>query len=283
MLPVDYSTWKGCATEAEWDRFVYSQGGERVTDRVVAPDFDNADYLFPAEKVIAELKIIETEFGQSKQIARASRDFVTAVEFFGEKDFRSLAAYRRVLNAMRKPLSAIAKKANRQIRETKRALDLDDWKGVFLCVNDNFRMVTPKIVQGLLARILNGSMSSVDATVYLTNHYVEFPQIPFASLVWAPMYRDETDDHLSDFINRLGEGWGRHSENVLGPFDVMFDSDELTLNNVMPVSSATRHYSSGGAIDILPIEVTHLKTPSGLLVPRDKKVLPPAAPGPKDE
>ena len=90
----------------------------------------------------------------------------------------------------------------------------------------------------------------------------------------------------SAIINRLGEGWGRHSEGVLGPFDVIFGSDELTLNNVVPVTSATRHYSSRGGLESLPLEVTHTKTPSGLFVPRDSKskaVLPSAAPCLEDE
>jgi hypothetical protein len=240
MPPIDYSMRKGCATEEHWGKFIRRNGGSRVAELVPKPAFPNADFLFPQSRVLIELKIIETEFGEQKRIQRAYQGFTTNFELFGQHDFRTQMSYRRALGEVRRPLSGIAKKANRQIRETKKALRLSDWRGLLVCINDNFRLVTPAIVQGLFARILNGSMSSIDGMVYLSNHFVEFPGIPYACLVWSPMYSNPDDESLVEFVNWLGERWNEYMQEVLGTLDYTLMSDDLTLKNVMPVNGPYR-------------------------------------------
>lgn len=52
------------AVEATWDEFVQSVGGQRISELLPkSPNFDNADYLFEPEGIVAELKEVKTEFG----------------------------------------------------------------------------------------------------------------------------------------------------------------------------------------------------------------------------
>jgi hypothetical protein len=240
LQPKDYSKLRGCADEANWDRFVEANGGVRLTLEIPNPTFPNADYLFHAEKVIVELKVIETEFGKSAKFERVYEEFCFNFIRFGEKGIPTLASYRRILKIIHRPIAATAKKANLQIRETKKNLQLDGWSGLLICINDNFRRATPKMVQGVLAKALNGSMSSIDGAVYLTNHFVEFPGNPHACLVWSPMYSKECDPRLPDFVNWLGRQWHHYSESVLGKFEYHIESDDLTLKDVLPVQSPYR-------------------------------------------
>ncbi len=141
-------------------------------------------------------------------------------------------------------MARITKKANRQIKSTRDALGLAHAKGVLWCVNDNFRQVRPKTVVALLSRILRGSGSGIDAFIYLTNHYVEFPGDPYARLVWAPVYRDSDDDSLRDFINWLGRKWFDFCETEVGAADNRIEGDELTLDGGVAISTNRRLFES---------------------------------------
>ena len=52
----DYSKCKSIADEPHWNDFVQSVGGELVHPLIKRQGVKNADYLFPANKVVAELK-----------------------------------------------------------------------------------------------------------------------------------------------------------------------------------------------------------------------------------
>ena len=175
----DWSSQRGVATEPNFDRFVCSLGGERVDKRLHQPDFENADYIFDEHRILIELKIIETEFGNMAPFKRKelalyeslARKFGLGPIIRGERAPNEFFA-RGKLEIYRGPLSRLAKKANRQIRQTKKALDLDDYKGILICINDGFRELNVSTVVGLFGRILYGANSEIHAFVYLTNHYM---------------------------------------------------------------------------------------------------------------
>jgi hypothetical protein len=244
IQPKDYSKLRGCATEEHWDVFVQEIGGERLTERFPNPNFPNADYIFAEQKVVVEFKTIQTEFGNSSKFEKANIEFCENFVRFGEKGIPTLASYRRILKMIHRPISATAKKANLQIRETKKSLSLEGWSGLMILVNDNFRRATPNMVQRVLAQALNGSMSSIDGAIYLTNHFVEFPGNPYACLVWSPTYSENCDPLLPDFVNELGQKWYCYCEKVLGEFAYHIESDNLTLKDVVPVQGPFRMNSS---------------------------------------
>lgn len=50
------------ADESHWNAFVVEFGGELIAPLIRQSGVKNADYLFRKQKVIAELKILQTEF-----------------------------------------------------------------------------------------------------------------------------------------------------------------------------------------------------------------------------
>ena len=60
---------------------------------------------------------------------------------------------------------------------------------------------------------------SVDAVVYITNHYVEISESPDASLLRALIYKTYPSDNLHNFVDELGRKWRWFQEEKLGPFD----------------------------------------------------------------
>lgn len=246
---VDWSTAKGCADESTIRRFIESVGGIRIDQLHPNPDFENADFLFEEAKVVIELKILETEFGQHPNFEKkvTSLGAKIALRFglgpFLRSEGKAGAAYQKaLLELFRAPLARIIKKASSQIKVTKKELGLPEAKGVLWCVNDNFRQVRPNTVVGLLGRILGGSGSGIDAFVYLTNHYVEFPDDPYARIVWAPAYRDSDDETLRRFINWLGRAWFDFCEAEIGPADNRIEGDDLSLDGGVVVTSKHRTY-----------------------------------------
>lgn len=233
MKYIDWSCEKGHADEPTLDRFVESLGGVKISTLHPQAVFENADYLFAADKVLIELKILETEFGETESF-RAKLDELNQriVTTWGQSplslDPRVAADYLRGFIDLFKPILArIAKKANRQLRETKKHLGLDDHHGVLLCVNDNFRELPPPYILQAFGRILNGAYSSIDAMIYLTNHYVAVPGSDYAHFLWAPQYSETAPETLVDFVNTLGRKWFDFCEREHGPFDTKQETDQL--------------------------------------------------------
>ena len=216
---------KSCADEKTFDAFVESVGGYRIDKLHPNPDVLNADYVFPADKVIIEMKTLETEIHNSDQF-QAKMQVVhrqlyekykkTPLSLDPEVSFQYLKAF---IDLFRAPLSRIVKKANRQIKSTKEHMGYADYRGILLLINDNLRELPPRLMLGTLGRILNGSYSSVRAMIYLTNHYVLIPGDEYGRILWVPLYADAEGDDLVDFVNRLGTQWFDYCERIGQPSD----------------------------------------------------------------
>jgi hypothetical protein len=229
---IDWANARGIATELNVSRFIKSVGGSRVDERLAQPTFENADYIFDRQKVIIELKILETEFGETVSfLQKEDRIHKEMAGRFGfgqiirmERPVHEFYAAKK-LEIYRAPLARIARKANRQIRATKAALNGTEIRGILWLVNDNFRSVSVDLVFSVLCRILNGANSQIRALIYVTNHYVDVPQSDYANLLWAPAYADHSADDLPDFVDWLGSKWGDFLEAEMGPFDSRQTSD----------------------------------------------------------
>lgn len=245
----DWSNTKGIADEPNIRRFVKKVGGTLIDEAYPNPLFENADFLFEESKVLVELKILETEFGRTDEFEKKllALGMKTALKF-GLGPFLRLegeagrAHQEGLVELFRRPLARIAKKANKQVKSTKEALDLQEYKGLLWCVNDSFRELNPAAVAGLLGRILTGSGSSIDGFIYLTNHYIELPGDPYARLLWAPFYRDSDDEKLREFVNWLGRKWFDYCEAIEGVADDRIEGDELSIDGARVVRSPYRHY-----------------------------------------
>lgn len=246
MNEVDYSQMRSIADEPHWNDFVQSFGGQLVAPLIKRQGIQNADYIFPDAKVIAELKILETEFAHSKEMF--SKVTALAEKYPNvDPDDPTQPLGRELLMLLKKPLQRIVNKANRQIKQTKAELGLDEWSGVLICVNDNFRGVPPAIVIGLIGHILSGtSYKSITAVIYQTNHYIEMAENPYANLLWSPMYSENASDDLVDFVNNLGRGWRAYSDKIEGPFDFSGEAESIRLDQATVVTGVLRNYEFKG-------------------------------------
>lgn len=215
----DLAALKACADEKNWDLFISRYGGSRLDRLHSNLVFENCDYIHNGPEVLIELKVIETEFGKTEQFREKARVLARKIQRKWGKSPLSLDPdvqldyLKNFIGLFRAPLARIVKKANRQIRTTKTELSLSDHKGVLVLVNDNFKELPPRLVLSTLGRILNGAYSSIDAVVYLTNHYVVIPGDEYGRILWAPLYSPDAPGWLVDFIDDLGKHWFDYCES----------------------------------------------------------------------
>ncbi|EEF15777.1 hypothetical protein AM202_0461 [Actinobacillus minor 202] len=214
--------------EESMDSFIKGQSGVKISEIFnKTPVFNNADYWFEKEKIIIELKEIETEFLHSKS---AQEQFLTLLERLKNNELDMSSFHSEYIRIARPPLGRILKKANKQIKETKEYFGMPEIKGCVVIVNDGFTSVAHNLVIGLLCSHLDGSYKSIDSLIYLTiNRYVEIQGSDEPKLIWTPIYRDEKDDYLVDFVNQLGKKWFDFLEEKLGPFTSRISTDEYDI------------------------------------------------------
>ena len=153
---------------------VKALNGLVLDDVLVKPLFSNADYWFPVERVVAELKCLTEDLSTNQEFtARISKLHASWVKQGlvpspqGSKisvNLRDLPprCAREFLEPIKRKLQASTiSKANKQIRETKKHFDAQDAKGMLLLVNDGNYMLPPSMMSYLLGRILKGQYSSL--------------------------------------------------------------------------------------------------------------------------
>jgi hypothetical protein len=217
--------------EATWREFVRSVDGEVIEDLVPHPrSFENADFLFQAVPAVAELKEIKTEFeksvafktGYSQLIRRLmDEDPDWRPKLLGGNGDSPEWFAREVIRLFRPPIQRILKKANSQIKETKKHFKIDNPTGILVFVNDGFTALEPHFVQGVACDLLVSSYSSIDCFLYITvNRYVEVDGSDVPRLLWMPKYSDRAPDSLPAFVDELGRSWDDFLETKIGPFTV---------------------------------------------------------------
>ena len=220
--------------EKTFDEFVFSRGGQRVAD-LLPPNTEikNADYLFAADDIVAELKEITTEFHLTEKHREKLFEIYRDMERENKISWDDVEAERfpaefrtRQLRLFRPQIQRILKKANRQIRETKAFLKRKDALGLLFIVNDGFTAISPYLIKALIAESLVHSYKCIDAFVYLTvNTYVDIPSSEYASLLWTASYKSEAPDSLVTFVDDLGRAWREFLNVKIGPFDDSRESD----------------------------------------------------------
>lgn len=217
--------------EASWREFVRSVGGEVVEDLLPGRrNFENADFLFRAFPVVAELKEVETEFGKSSAVRAGFDALIRRVMdedpnwrpllFGGSGEFPEWFSV-EFIRLFRPAISRILKKANRQIRETKAEFGITTNTGMIVFVNDGFTELEPHFVRAVACDLLVNSYSSVDCFLYMTvNRYVEVAGSDVPRLLWMPSYSERAPDSLVQFVDDLGRRWYDFLETKIGPFTI---------------------------------------------------------------
>lgn len=220
-----------------FDSFVYFAGGLRVTEMISGPPkFNNADYYFEQDNVIVELKTLKTEFAATSQHVQKFEQLVAEWLSDGRLEPESVAGLKPLPEAfvfehmalLRKQLESITKKANKQIRQTKAALRLDDSQGLLLLMNDGFYQANPNLTRGLFGDPLQRQMRSIDGFVLFNlRKKLQIPGDEVPRLFWVPTYRESENVKLSDFVNGLGATWFRYLQQLSGiPFKSSVESHD---------------------------------------------------------
>jgi len=204
------------------DRAVVAAGGQRVRDSVgVNPPFYNADYVFVKDNVIAEMKNLEKNFLSDPAVADKMHHLYNrwidegkdVPIMFGESILRTdqlpVECARQLIEIFKDRLeSSVLRKANRQIRETKKELNYPDAVGLLMLSNEGNFAFDPEMTAHVLFHSLRSKFSSIEHVILLSGNLevggsAATPSAsPFISIRF-PNRRQPTDD----FLHRLGSTW----------------------------------------------------------------------------
>lgn len=208
------------ADEAHWNEFVLECGGELIAPLISRQGVQNADYMFREQLFVVELKELRTEFFDPLmvRIGQAAKELNEGPM---EEDLPTEEAFqkfeRKQFSILEAPLQRILKKANRQIRESKAELGLHDYRGLVVCINDDFIGFPPFLVTDLLHRILaRERFSSIQGLVYLTNHAVRLPGQEDPAFLWWPYVGGDKPKEVETFADWLGDRWADYAADRLG-------------------------------------------------------------------
>lgn len=213
----------------EFAHCVKAVGGVVLDETLHRPLFPNADYWFPRDNVVAELKCLsenlaaKSEFNESLTTLHASwvkRGLVPpATQIRAQINPRDLPikCAHEFIEPIKKRLEASTiRKANRQIQETKRHFGATDAKGLLLLANDGNYMLPPTMMVHLLPRILSAQYSSINSVIYFSiNETTTAPGVPTPALFWIDGVLPGRDAVSLEFRRSIRTEWMRHYSRLV--------------------------------------------------------------------
>jgi hypothetical protein len=214
--------------ESSFNEFVKEFGGELVKELLPPnPSFENADYVFKKDNVVAELKCLEKDIleqDNSKAKLNALYDGWLRKGLVGpawgtvEINTAKLPVQcqREVYALIRRPIQRTIEKANKQIKETKKHFDLPNAAGLLLLANDgNYSLESAHVID-IVGNILTNLYSSIDGFVYFTvNMRAMKPGYERDVNLWVPNYGGYIES-LVKMVDRMAEAWGRFYARKIG-------------------------------------------------------------------
>jgi hypothetical protein len=224
--------------------FVIRYGGELVSELIPRENPPkNADYLFRAPLVIAELKVVARDAFTPQDKAKLDRLVNGWLQqrligpIFGtvQIELRKLPprCQRDWLNLHTAPWKRKLEDANKQIKETKSLLNLSDACGVLFLCDDATHSFDPPDVMTFIARTLqsrkpDGSQiySHLDRIVYFSVNPRTVTSDGLGLNFWLPAYRHENDNTVSEFLENFGRAWFQYHAELFGTKPVQMSADD---------------------------------------------------------
>jgi hypothetical protein len=212
--------------ETAFNDLVRSSGGTLISEKLpYSPDFQNADYVFHSEKIVAELKCITDDNIHShanrlkadKLIDDWYRTGKIPSKETGPAEWAQMPnelqnrIYRIFTNNIKRRIS----KANRQIRETKRELRLEHYTGLLIIANDGILSLPPAAFIHAVQLALQKDFREIRHFIFFTaNIFTQTREAPAPSLFWISF--DMQDGPWIDpvFLERLGHSWQKHCTDL---------------------------------------------------------------------
>jgi len=218
-------------TESEIDKCIAAISGIKVSDLYQgSPTFDNADYWFKKYNVIAELKCLIEDKGQDRKINEKIQNIFDKhlyvkkpkIVAFGTNTINSSDISKQcekdVAEVYRRPLQGVMKKANKQIRETKVNLKVEDAHGLLIIINDKNTALDPSHAIWLIRETLRrDGLRSINSVLYITlNLLASHPKINHDITVWIELFRDKENICPQELYNLLRITIHERWENITG-------------------------------------------------------------------
>ena len=216
--------------EPTFDRSVKLVGGCRVKDLFGEnPGFPNADYYFPDHKIVAELKELDKDhLSDSKFQNKISLLYASWVDkglvppAYGIIDLiteqlppECAVEYFDLLKSRLEDPSL--RKANRQIRETKKKLEEPEAVGLLLLANNGNVIFDPGVTFNLLNHSLRNQYRSIDRVIYFSaNLALNIEGIGPDCLLWADVEIKDRRPMNQQFLDCLHEAWVHEVGKELG-------------------------------------------------------------------
>ncbi|MGA2231396.1 MAG: hypothetical protein ABSH22_10900 [Tepidisphaeraceae bacterium] len=209
--------------DAEFPAAVRRAGGE-VVERLLptkSPAFDNADYIFRRDNVVAELKRLDKNvIGDPEFRAKLEKLYAKlmsegrAPQVFGtvRVSVRQIAdldprAAKEFLEPYKKRLARILEKANSQIKDTACYFGIEKPMGLLIVANDGDVGFELDLMLFLLHHLLRTFYSSINGIIYFTaNLTVDVPNFR-ASRIWVPLNIHDRPAVPEQLLRRLQRAW----------------------------------------------------------------------------
>lgn len=222
--------------DIEFAACVRKVGGEVLADRFgPSPAFENADYAFLEDGVVAELKRLERDTrSEPTFLARVSQlhqqwvregkvspPALPGRQRVSTKDIPRECA-QEIENILVSRVRRVVEKANKQIKRTKEVLRTPNAKGLLLLANDGDIIFELDGVLHSLDRVLRGKYRHINSVIYFTaNQSVQGPGIPQPAKIWiAPLINDRPAIDRSPvedaFLEKIKTGWFNHCATITG-------------------------------------------------------------------
>ena len=195
---------------------------ENVFDKQHLRQFSNADYFLKNRKIVAELKCLEQDSMPKLQefidelvetrdkIFYGEMAFDMYIKDFPDKDKLSKKALKIVTHALKNDIG----KANKQILETKRKLDLSNSSGLLIVVNVNNKALRPDLAGYALLSLLNTrsflgktNYNTISACIYLSEAHPEFGLLPFIIIERDRSKAKDLVEMDIKYLENLQEQW----------------------------------------------------------------------------
>lgn len=230
--------------EKTFEAFVIQHGGELVSKLISNKNPPkNADYLFRAPLVIAELKVVERDaFTPQDKIKLDNlvngwirKRLIGPIFGTRQIELRNLPppCQREWLNLHMAPWKRKLEDANQQIKETKPLLNFPDACGILFLADDAAHSFAPPDVLAFIARTLqsrktDGSQiySHLDRIVYFSVNPRAVTADGMGLNFWLPAYRNENEKTVSDFLENFGQNWFQYHAALFGTKPVKMSADD---------------------------------------------------------
>jgi hypothetical protein len=207
-------------SEKLFDQCVSAAGGARVQEIVGrSPNFDNADYFFRADNVVAEFKSLQKDFLTAPDVTRKMHHLFNEWAASGKvqpqygeaiiwTDRLPLECARQLIGLFKNPLEQPLKKANKQIAQTKQHLQCSEAIGLLILSNDGNYALDPEMTAHVLYHSLKEKYFSVEHVLLVSaNVITHIPGVAAEVFPFISIDIPERRKLTEVFLNKLGICW----------------------------------------------------------------------------